>query len=41
MYRRLNSWWSCVGTVQAITGTGGWGTMKRRQFSSADATVPR
>ena len=31
-YRQLNSWWGCVGTVQAITGKGGWGPMKRRAF---------
>ena len=31
-YRQLNSWWGCVGTVQAMTGKGGWGPMKRRQF---------
>ena len=24
-YRQLNSWWGCVGTVQAMTGKGGWG----------------
>jgi cellulose synthase/poly-beta-1,6-N-acetylglucosamine synthase-like glycosyltransferase len=31
-YRQLNAWWGCVGTVQAISGRGGWGTMKRRAF---------
>jgi cellulose synthase/poly-beta-1,6-N-acetylglucosamine synthase-like glycosyltransferase len=31
-YRQLNAWWSCVGTVQAITGKGGWGPMTRRGF---------
>jgi len=31
-YRQLNSWWGCVGTVQAMTGRGGWGAMKRRAF---------
>jgi cellulose synthase/poly-beta-1,6-N-acetylglucosamine synthase-like glycosyltransferase len=31
-YRQLNAWWGCVGTWQAATGTGGWGTMTRRQF---------
>jgi cellulose synthase/poly-beta-1,6-N-acetylglucosamine synthase-like glycosyltransferase len=31
-YRQLNTWWGFVGTVQALTGTGGWGTMKRRAF---------
>jgi cellulose synthase/poly-beta-1,6-N-acetylglucosamine synthase-like glycosyltransferase len=31
-YRQLNSWWGCVGTVQAMTGRGGWGPMKRRAF---------
>jgi cellulose synthase/poly-beta-1,6-N-acetylglucosamine synthase-like glycosyltransferase len=29
-YRQLNSWWGCIGTVQAMTGRGSWGTMKRR-----------
>jgi YaiO family outer membrane protein len=31
-YRQLNSWWSCVGTVQAMTGKSGWGVIKRRDF---------
>ena len=31
-YRQLNSWWGCVGTIQAMTGRGGWGPMKRRAF---------
>jgi len=31
-YRQLNSWWGCVGTLQAMTGKGGWGTMKRQAF---------
>ena len=31
-YRQVNSWWGCVGTYQAMTGTGGWGPMKRRTF---------
>jgi cellulose synthase/poly-beta-1,6-N-acetylglucosamine synthase-like glycosyltransferase len=31
-YRQLNSLWGCVGTVQALTGKGGWGSMKRRTF---------
>jgi cellulose synthase/poly-beta-1,6-N-acetylglucosamine synthase-like glycosyltransferase len=31
-YRQLNAWWGCVGTVQAWTGTGEWGAMKRRAF---------
>ena len=31
-YRQLNTWWGCVGTVQAMTGKGGWGTMKRKAF---------
>jgi cellulose synthase/poly-beta-1,6-N-acetylglucosamine synthase-like glycosyltransferase len=31
-YRQLNSWWGCVGTIQALTGKGGWGPMKRRAF---------
>jgi len=31
-YRQLNSLWGCVGTVQALTGQGGWGSMKRKAF---------
>jgi cellulose synthase/poly-beta-1,6-N-acetylglucosamine synthase-like glycosyltransferase len=31
-YRQLNSLWGCVGTVQALTGKGGWGSMKRKAF---------
>jgi cellulose synthase/poly-beta-1,6-N-acetylglucosamine synthase-like glycosyltransferase len=31
-YRQINSWWGCVGTIQAMIGTGGWGRMKRRAF---------
>ena len=31
-YRQINSWWGCVGTIQAMTGRGGWGPMKRRAF---------
>jgi hypothetical protein len=31
-YRQLNSLWGCVGTVQAMTGKGGWGSMKRKAF---------
>lgn len=31
-YRQLNSFWGCLGTVQALTGRGGWGPMKRRAF---------
>jgi cellulose synthase/poly-beta-1,6-N-acetylglucosamine synthase-like glycosyltransferase len=33
-YRQLNSWWGCVGTVQAMSGKGGWGPMKRRAFKT-------
>lgn len=33
-YRQINSWWGCVGTIQAIRGTGGWGPMTRRAFQS-------
>jgi cellulose synthase/poly-beta-1,6-N-acetylglucosamine synthase-like glycosyltransferase len=33
-YRQLNSWWGCVGTVQAVTGKGGWGSQVRRPFSA-------
>jgi cellulose synthase/poly-beta-1,6-N-acetylglucosamine synthase-like glycosyltransferase len=31
-YRQINSWWGCIGTIQAMTGEGGWGPMKRRAF---------
>jgi cellulose synthase/poly-beta-1,6-N-acetylglucosamine synthase-like glycosyltransferase len=31
-YRQLNAWWGCVGTVQAWSGGGEWGAMKRRAF---------
>ena len=31
-YRQLNSLWGCVGTVQAMTGKGGWGSMQRKAF---------
>ena len=31
-YRQLNALWGCVGTVQALTGKGGWGSMKRQAF---------
>jgi cellulose synthase/poly-beta-1,6-N-acetylglucosamine synthase-like glycosyltransferase len=31
-YRQINSLWGCLGTVQALTGKGGWGPMKRRSF---------
>ena len=33
-YRQVNSLWGCLGTVQALTGKGGWGPMKRRAFRS-------
>jgi len=36
-FRQLNSWWGCVGTVQALTGKGGWGPMRRRAFESRAA----
>jgi hypothetical protein len=39
-YRQLNTWWSVVGTVQAATGKGGWGTMKRRALGQP-GVVPR
>jgi cellulose synthase/poly-beta-1,6-N-acetylglucosamine synthase-like glycosyltransferase len=38
-YRQLNAWWGCVGTVQALTGKGGWGTMKRRAFDEGAAQL--
>jgi cellulose synthase/poly-beta-1,6-N-acetylglucosamine synthase-like glycosyltransferase len=31
-YRQVNSLWGCVGTFQALTGKGGWGSMKRQAF---------
>jgi hypothetical protein len=33
-YRQVNSWWGCVGTVQALSGGGEWGVMKRRAFDA-------
>jgi len=33
-YRQVNSLWGCIGTVQALTGRGGWGLMKRRAFQA-------
>jgi cellulose synthase/poly-beta-1,6-N-acetylglucosamine synthase-like glycosyltransferase len=33
-YRQVNSLWGCVGTVQALTGKGGWGSMKRKAFQA-------
>jgi hypothetical protein len=33
-YRQLNAVWGCIGTIQAMTGKGGWGTMKRRAFGA-------
>ncbi len=31
-YRQVNAVWGCIGTVQALTGKGGWGSMKRQAF---------
>ena len=31
-YRQVNSLWGCVGTIQALRGKGGWGSMKRQAF---------
>ena len=31
-YRQANALWGCLGTVQALTGKGGWGAMQRRAF---------
>lgn len=31
-YRQINSWWGCVGTIQSLSGKGGWGVMRRRAF---------
>lgn len=33
-YRQVNALWGCIGTVQALTGKGGWGSMKRKAFRS-------
>jgi cellulose synthase/poly-beta-1,6-N-acetylglucosamine synthase-like glycosyltransferase len=33
-YRQVNSWWGCIGTVQALSGGGEWGVMKRRAFDA-------
>jgi len=38
-YRQINSWWSCVGTVQAVAGKTGWGAMRRRAFEAEDAPL--
>ena len=32
-YLQLNSWWGCVGTLEAIRGKTGWGVIRRRTFS--------
>ena len=35
-YRQMNSWWSCVATMQVLTGRGGgWGPMRRQAFQAA------
>jgi cellulose synthase/poly-beta-1,6-N-acetylglucosamine synthase-like glycosyltransferase len=39
-YRQLNSWWGCVGTLQALTGKGGWGVMQRRGFARVGSPQP-
>jgi cellulose synthase/poly-beta-1,6-N-acetylglucosamine synthase-like glycosyltransferase len=31
-YRQVNALWGWIGTVQALTGKGGWGSMKRQAF---------
>ena len=31
-YRQVNALWGWIGTVQALTGKGGWGAMKRQAF---------
>jgi cellulose synthase/poly-beta-1,6-N-acetylglucosamine synthase-like glycosyltransferase len=31
-YRQVNALWGCVGTIQALTGKSGWGSMKRKAF---------
>ena len=36
-YRQVNALWGCVGTVQALTGKGGWGHMRRRAFEGRAA----
>lgn len=33
-YRQVNAWWGCVGTMQSLTGKGGWGEVRRRAFIS-------
>ena len=33
-YVQMNSAWSCIGTVEAMTGRGGWGSMKRQPFTA-------
>jgi cellulose synthase/poly-beta-1,6-N-acetylglucosamine synthase-like glycosyltransferase len=34
-YRQLNSWWIWLGTVKAMSGSTGWGDMKRKSFDRA------
>jgi cellulose synthase/poly-beta-1,6-N-acetylglucosamine synthase-like glycosyltransferase len=31
-YRQINAWWGCVGTLQAMTGKRGWGSIRRKAF---------
>ena len=31
-YRQVNAMWGWLGTVQALTGKGGWGSMRRQAF---------
>ena len=33
-YRQLNSLWGCIGTIHAMTGKAGWGSMKRKAFQA-------
>lgn len=38
-YRQLNSWWGCLGTVQAFTGQHGWGVIRRQVFDGEETAV--
>jgi cellulose synthase/poly-beta-1,6-N-acetylglucosamine synthase-like glycosyltransferase len=34
-YRQLNAWWRLKGTISALRGVEGWGTMTRKGFASS------
>jgi hypothetical protein len=35
-YRQLNAWWRFRGTIRAVRGKEGWGSMVRKGFSPAE-----